>query len=353
MSKSIGTNQLVATKQRIEDPEDFSEFVNSIKANGILQPITVLSSADGYIVLDGHRRLKAAKQLRLGEVPCEVKTKLTDLEQSIYNLALNAFNKRLNDIEKAHGIAEAYELGGYTKEQAAQAVKHLDSEKTYTYKGSRPTRSFKPDAKFKEIFKRLGFPASTQYKYLQMILKIDPEILEYAENQKLDRNQKIMLSHTGLQKHPEIQKLVATKIRGRDTNQSKLIVHQTVRDLETGYIKQDAKGSYHFGAGEREILGKKTVETMGEYLLNIGGGYEELLKALTGQVLTRGQTYYTEEVIKNSHKHRVDLVKTIHESQVNAMQNMLEGIKEAVDDMLDVIVQERESREVKGKLLTP
>lgn len=52
---------------------DVTELAESIKARGILQNLTVVPAENGmYTVIIGHRRLAAAKQAGLTEVPCAV-----------------------------------------------------------------------------------------------------------------------------------------------------------------------------------------------------------------------------------------------------------------------------------------
>ncbi|MGF7396200.1 ParB N-terminal domain-containing protein [Thermoanaerobacterium thermosaccharolyticum] len=58
-------------KEFFDDMEGdkWKDFVESIKTSGIIQPLIV---TDDYVVISGHQRLKAAKELGLTEVPCEV-----------------------------------------------------------------------------------------------------------------------------------------------------------------------------------------------------------------------------------------------------------------------------------------
>src|SRR5262245_61064397 len=51
------------------DP-DFLDFVESVRARGILDPLVITQD---YFILSGHRRHAAARRLGLAEVPCRVK----------------------------------------------------------------------------------------------------------------------------------------------------------------------------------------------------------------------------------------------------------------------------------------
>ena len=60
---------------------DLQELTDSIKANGVLQNLTVIPQSNGqYTVIIGHRRLAASKKAGLSEVPCVV-TEMTPQEQ--------------------------------------------------------------------------------------------------------------------------------------------------------------------------------------------------------------------------------------------------------------------------------
>lgn len=71
-----------------KDLGDISELVDSIKNNGIYQNLTAVplnekDDADNpqYMVIIGHRRLAAAKQAGLKEVPCVIKRGMSEEEQ--------------------------------------------------------------------------------------------------------------------------------------------------------------------------------------------------------------------------------------------------------------------------------
>ena len=49
--------------------ENMEQLIESIKQNGILQPLTATKTEDGYQLISGHRRLFAAKILKLEKVP--------------------------------------------------------------------------------------------------------------------------------------------------------------------------------------------------------------------------------------------------------------------------------------------
>lgn len=90
---------------------DVTELAESIKARGILQNLTVVPAENGmYTVIIGHRRLAAAKQAGLTEVPCAVvdmdyKTQLSTM------LLENMQRSDLTIYEQAQGMQMMFDLG--------------------------------------------------------------------------------------------------------------------------------------------------------------------------------------------------------------------------------------------------
>lgn len=108
------------------DVGDVTELADSIKANGILQNLTVvpvpgeiIGTFDGlYTVVIGHRRLAAAKLAGLTEVPCVV-TEMTPQEQIGTMLLENMQRSDLTLYEQAQGFQMMLDLGE-TVETVAQ-----------------------------------------------------------------------------------------------------------------------------------------------------------------------------------------------------------------------------------------
>ena len=56
--------------RRAFDPQPLAELADSIRRHGILQPLTVRQTAEGWELVAGERRLRAAKLAGLETVPC-------------------------------------------------------------------------------------------------------------------------------------------------------------------------------------------------------------------------------------------------------------------------------------------
>lgn len=103
------------------DPERLEDLMSSIKEKGILQPIVVRKSGDGYEVVAGERRLRAARALNLEQIPVVIKN-VDDNEALVLALVENIQREGLNPIEEARGFKRLIEEFGFTQDYVAQSV---------------------------------------------------------------------------------------------------------------------------------------------------------------------------------------------------------------------------------------
>jgi len=103
------------------DDSKLEELKASIKEKGILQPILVRKHGDGYEVVAGERRLRAAKALGLEQVPVIIKN-VTDREALVLALVENIQREELNAIEEALGFKRLMEEFQFTQEAVAEAI---------------------------------------------------------------------------------------------------------------------------------------------------------------------------------------------------------------------------------------
>src|SRR5919112_4929155 len=102
--------------------EKLEELAQSIRANGVIQPLLVRRVEDGrYQLVAGERRWRAAQRAGLLKVPCVVKEIPDD---KVLELALieNIQRQELNAIEEAHAYKRLIETLGLTQEMVAQRV---------------------------------------------------------------------------------------------------------------------------------------------------------------------------------------------------------------------------------------
>jgi len=97
------------------------ELAESIKQDGLLQPIVVTEDIDGYVLIAGERRLRATKLAKLKEIRAVV---LNSDEQQMRQFALieNIQREELNAIELADAYAELIKLHKLTHDELANMV---------------------------------------------------------------------------------------------------------------------------------------------------------------------------------------------------------------------------------------
>ena len=104
------------------DIEALNTLADSIRQNGIIQPLLVRSMPDGtYQIVAGERRWRAAKMAGLNEVPVFIK-ELSDIQAQQIALIENLQRENLNPIEEANGYKELMDRFGMTQEDVARVV---------------------------------------------------------------------------------------------------------------------------------------------------------------------------------------------------------------------------------------
>ncbi len=106
------------------NPEALQELADSIKAQGVVQPIVVrpLSATPGqYELIAGERRWRAAQLAELHEIPAIVR-EISDQEAMAVALIENIQRQELNPIEEAKALVRLVEEFGLTHQEAADAV---------------------------------------------------------------------------------------------------------------------------------------------------------------------------------------------------------------------------------------
>lgn len=103
------------------DEEELASLSESIKSHGVLQPLVVRQTSEGYQLVAGERRLRAAKAAGLEAVPVRV---VDFNDQQVLEAALieNIHRTDLNPIEKAHGFKDYLDRFQMTHEELAKRL---------------------------------------------------------------------------------------------------------------------------------------------------------------------------------------------------------------------------------------
>ena len=103
------------------DEKDLQELAESIRAYGVLQPLTVRKTTAGYELVAGERRLRAARIAGLQQVPCLL-AQVDEKDSAFLALIENLQRRDLDYWEEARAIAHLINRYDLSQEQAAQKL---------------------------------------------------------------------------------------------------------------------------------------------------------------------------------------------------------------------------------------
>lgn len=130
--KQLELSQLRANKSNIRtELTDIEELADSIKAQGLLQPLLVTPHPEvegDYLVIGGHRRLAASTAAGLLTVPCMVAEGFESLPEQIEAmLSENTHRSNLTAVEEAGAYQQLLDFPGYTVEKIAKKTGRSES----------------------------------------------------------------------------------------------------------------------------------------------------------------------------------------------------------------------------------
>jgi len=125
MVQMIPINEIVANPyqpRKTFEPAKLAELADSIKLQGIIQPLVLIKTSDGYEILVGERRYRASLIAGMREVPAIVRGEMSDRVKLELALIENVQREDLNSIEEARAYARLAEEFSLTQEQIAKKV---------------------------------------------------------------------------------------------------------------------------------------------------------------------------------------------------------------------------------------
>ena len=131
-NRQAGTVLLLAPEEILPNPyqprrlfetKELESLADSIRENGILQPLTVrkCEQGGGYELITGERRLRAARLAGLPQVPCLL-AQVSDERSALLALVENIQRQDLGFFEEAQAIQRMMDAYGLTQEQMAKTL---------------------------------------------------------------------------------------------------------------------------------------------------------------------------------------------------------------------------------------
>jgi ParB family transcriptional regulator, chromosome partitioning protein len=121
----IAVDQIRPSHQQVRtrfDAEPLGELAESIRRHGVLQPLLVRRLADGYELIAGERRWRAARLAGVTAVPAVVRSDAGNDAQLVLGLIENLQRADLDPIEEAGGLKRLTEEFGLTHDEVAQRI---------------------------------------------------------------------------------------------------------------------------------------------------------------------------------------------------------------------------------------
>jgi len=121
----IAVDQIRPSREQVRtrfDAEPLGELAESIRLHGVLQPLLLRRHADGYELIAGERRWRAARLAGLTAVPAVIRSDARSDTQLVLGLIENLQRTDLDPIEEARGLRRLIEEFGLTHEEVADRI---------------------------------------------------------------------------------------------------------------------------------------------------------------------------------------------------------------------------------------
>lgn len=181
--------------------QDLEGLAESIRQNGILQPLTVRQTDINYELVAGERRLRAAKIAGMDSVPCII-VKMSERNSAVMALVENIQRKDLSFFDEALAIEKLIDFYGMTQEDAA--VKLGKSQSTIANK----LRLLRLSDEEKKKISEYGFTERHARALLKLTDRAERiEAIERIQSKKLNVESTEKLIEAMMAKDKEIESL--------------------------------------------------------------------------------------------------------------------------------------------------
>ncbi len=123
--QKISLDKIVPNKfqpRNVFDEEALEELTQSIKENGIITPISVRKTKDGFELISGERRFRASQKAGLTEIPAYIMDIVTDEQMLELAIIENVQREDLNPIEIGDSYQRLIDECGLTHEEVSQKI---------------------------------------------------------------------------------------------------------------------------------------------------------------------------------------------------------------------------------------
>ena len=175
-----------AQPRKVFRPEALDELADSIRQHGILQPLSVRRVEGGYELVAGERRLRAACQAGITDIPCII-LRMDNRESGMAALVENLQRQDLDFFEEAQGISRMMAEYGMSQEQTARILGKSQSaiaNKLRLLRHSEPVLSALREAGLSERHGRALLKLGSEAEKLRVIGDILHRSMSVAQTEK-------------------------------------------------------------------------------------------------------------------------------------------------------------------------
>ena len=167
------------------DDESMAELTESIKIHGIIQPITVKTTENGYEIIAGERRWRASRMAGLKEIPCIVRS-YSEKDNILVALIENLQREDLNPMEEAAAYKYVSDNFNMTQEELSKNVGKSRSYVANTLRLQKLPEEIQQmivDGKLSAGHGRALLGLDSPEKQVELALKIDENGLSVRETE--------------------------------------------------------------------------------------------------------------------------------------------------------------------------
>lgn len=208
---------------RFQSRKDFNDneqkrLVASVRKNGIIQPIIVRKSGQGYEIIAGERRWRAAQEAGIRDVPVVIRD-VEDPDAAEMSLIENIQREDLNSLEEAEAFTMLIEKFGISQEELSTRVGKDRSTIANTIRLLKLPQEVKQALRSKTItagHARSLLALDSPAEQIQVFHNIKKKSLSVRDTERLIQNRKKTLSKTQATKRspyfPDLEKTLSTRL---------------------------------------------------------------------------------------------------------------------------------------------
>ena len=230
------------------DKKRLDELVQSIREKGVIQPVIVREKDGDYELIAGERRLRAAKELDLTQIPIIVK-EVSDVGALELSLIENIQREELNAIEEAKAFHRLMNEFGFNQEEVARAVGKDRTTISNTIRLLGLPRRVQELVSNNELtmgHARALLALTGEHTIMKLANRVVRNGLSVRETENIVSRKKAMMSHVEAPKtrdhkvmffEEELQRFLGTKVKiQHGKKRGKIVVdYFTLEDLERVY----------------------------------------------------------------------------------------------------------------------